>query len=333
MRSAFLIGPFLFLSCLLWGQPAEERVSLDDYVKKWKDVAVRHMHEYGIPASITLAQGILESGYGNSPLARYANNHFGIKCHGWDGRKFYKDDDHVDDCFRKYHDAERSYKDHAEFLNSRGRYAFLFRFRTTDYKAWANGLKEAGYATAPDYPDRLIELIQQHDLHRFDTVPRMKEQEMTVAEGNGREIDEKVEQRGGRQVLRHPNSIDMIQARVGDTFDSVASDLGIPKRRLLRYNDMNPTDRLSSGDTLYIQPKRNWSRVRKVYRAKEEDSMWEIAHRFGIKLKELYERNKMIPGTDPEPGQRIYLRGKRQRPDEEDDGPGLLGRLFGKDEQ
>ncbi len=313
---------------LLKGQPAEERMALSDYIDKWKDVAVRHMHEYGIPASITLAQGILESGFGNSPLARYANNHFGIKCHGWDGQKFYKDDDREDECFRKYFDATRSFKDHAEFLTSRGRYAFLFDLSSSDYEAWAEGLKEAGYATDPNYPTRLIQLIEKHDLDRFDTVPRMGKRKPKVVEERPRELED-VKKKGGRRVFRHPNSIDLVKVQRGDSFDSLEKELGISKERLMKYNDMNPTDRLREGDTIYIQPKRNWSRNRRTYEAKKGDSMWEIAHRFGIKLGELYERNNMIPGTQPEPGQRIFLRGQRKSKDEEEK-PGLLKRLFGK---
>lgn len=330
MRVALLlIGFFLFTVTGLSGQPAEERIPLEDYVNKWKDVAVRHMHQHKIPASITLAQGILESGYGNSPLARYANNHFGIKCHGWGGRKFYKNDDHVDDCFRKYFKAERSYADHADFLTSRDRYSFLFDLRTTDYKAWAKGLKKAGYATDPQYPERLIELIQDHELHRFDKVPSMKKKTPKVVEKERRDLDY-ARKRGGRKVYRHSNSVDMVRVQEGDSFEDLSKDLGISRSRLLDYNDMNPSDRISSGDTLYITPKRNWSRVRKNYLAKEGESMWEIAHRFGLKLEELYERNNMIPGTSPEARQKIILRGSK---DSNEGKAGFFQRLFGESEQ
>lgn len=327
-RAILLLFFFIPSYSVLWAQPAQKRVTLDDYVSKWKDAAVQQMHEHGIPASITLAQGILESGYGNSPLARYANNHFGIKCNGWNGRKFYKDDDHKDDCFRKYYNAERSYEDHAEFLTKNARYAFLFEIAPSDYKAWARGLKRAGYATAPDYPERLIAIIEKHDLTRFDSVPGMEKKTPQVVEKERRKL-ENVEIRGGRRVYRHPNSIDMVEARKGDSFSTLARDLDISKERLLEYNDMNPTDRLSKGDTIYIQPKRNWHRKRKIYEAKEDDSMWEIAHRFGLKLEKLYDRNKMVPGTQPEPGQRIYLRGRRDT----SNNSGFFQRLFGKKDE
>lgn len=143
------------------------------YIKKYAPLAVIKMHEYKIPASITLAQGVLESGNGRSILASKSNNHFGIKCHsGWTGQKVYHDDDKKDDCFRKYDYVEQSYNDHSEFLTGRKRYAFLFKYRTTDYKRWAKGLKKAGYATDKKYPNKLIKIIQNYKLHEFDKVKK-----------------------------------------------------------------------------------------------------------------------------------------------------------------
>lgn len=138
------------------------------YIAEFKDVAIREMNKYGIPASITLAQALLESGIGNSDLARYANNHFGIKCNSeWTGKTYYKDDDQKDDCFRVYENAEESFKDHSVFLK-RKRYATLFDLQITDYKGWANGLKVNGYATNPKYPDLLINIIEKYNLQQFD---------------------------------------------------------------------------------------------------------------------------------------------------------------------
>lgn len=138
------------------------------YIEAFKGVAIEEMNAYGIPASITLAQGILESGSGNSSLARYANNHFGIKCTAeWKGKAYYKDDDQNNDCFRVYKDARQSYKDHSEFLK-RKRYSFLFELDKNDYKNWALGLKTAGYATNPKYADMLIGVIEKYNLNRYD---------------------------------------------------------------------------------------------------------------------------------------------------------------------
>jgi len=143
------------------------------YIKKYAPLAVIKMHEYKIPASITLAQGILESGNGRSVLASKSNNHFGIKCHrGWTGKRVYHDDDKKDDCFRKYKYVENSYNDHSKFLTGRKRYAFLFKIRKSNYKAWAKGLKKAGYATDRKYPSKLIRIIESYQLYEFDKVKK-----------------------------------------------------------------------------------------------------------------------------------------------------------------
>ena len=166
-----LVGVFILLLCSsldLPGQPDGERLTAEQYIEQWKEVAVRKMKEHGIPASITLAQGLLESGNGNSKLAREANNHFGIKCTpDWTGGKSYHDDDKKDDCFRKYKDAAQSYEDHAKFLQ-KPRYASLFELKPTDYEGWARGLKKAGYATDPAYPQKLISLIERYRLNDLD---------------------------------------------------------------------------------------------------------------------------------------------------------------------
>lgn len=140
----------------------------ETYIYMYAEIAKREMELYGIPASITLAQGILESGSGYGELTRKSNNHFGIKCNGWEGAKVYHDDDRAQECFRKYKDPKYSFRDHSLFLSERSRYASLFTLKEDDYKAWAKGLKKAGYATDPRYPDKLIALIERYNLHRFD---------------------------------------------------------------------------------------------------------------------------------------------------------------------
>ncbi len=158
-----LINTFICLN--VWGQ----NLTRQQYIDKYKNWAIRQMNQYGIPASITLAQGCLESGNGNSRLAVKANNHFGIKCHNWKGKKFYQDDDKRHECFRKYTNAEDSFKDHAEFLKNGKRYQSLFDLKRTDYKAWAHGLKAAGYATNPKYAKLLIDIIEEYKLYEYDT--------------------------------------------------------------------------------------------------------------------------------------------------------------------
>src|SRR6056297_2259144 len=167
-RKPVLILAFLMLSNLVFSHGDKgERNTRSAYISTWKDEAIKQMREHGIPASITLAQAILESGDGNSELARKANNHFGIKCHGWQGQKTYHDDDKRQECFRKYRNANQSFEDHSDFLK-KSRYAFLFDYEVTDYKSWAKGLKRAGYATNPKYPALLIRIIEENGLAEFD---------------------------------------------------------------------------------------------------------------------------------------------------------------------
>lgn len=146
----------------------DTRSSVDIYIDLYAEIAKKNMRSHKIPASITLAQGILESGAGRQRLAAEANNHFGIKCHGWTGAKIYHDDDRSQECFRKYTKVEASYEDHSEFLTGRSRYANLFKLAPDDYKGWARGLRAAGYATDPKYPDKLISLIERYELYKYD---------------------------------------------------------------------------------------------------------------------------------------------------------------------
>ena len=141
-----------------------------EYIEYFKDIAMQEMIDYGIPASITLAQGILESGSGKGRLAVEANNHFGIKCHKWDGDKIFHDDDKKNECFRKYENPQTSFRDHSVFLTTRSRYEFLFDFKIDDYVSWSEGLKKAGYATDPNYPQKLINIIERYKLYEYDKI-------------------------------------------------------------------------------------------------------------------------------------------------------------------
>ena len=172
----------LFLNILFVSSQSKTEL----YVEKYSDLAIREMKQYKIPASITLSQGILESGNGESRLATKANNHFGIKCHGWQGKEIYADDDEENECFRKYKRVEDSYRDHSIFLKKNGRYSFLFELDLNDYEGWAHGLKKAGYATSPNYAEKLISLIEKYDLGRFDKHNTgTKEQELFLSYNYG----------------------------------------------------------------------------------------------------------------------------------------------------
>ncbi len=214
LKTRITILVAFLLSVASWAQPAEQLITRKEYIETYKDEAVREMLVNGIPASITLAQGILESDNGNSALARYANNHFGIKCHaGWNGPSFYQDDDAKDECFRKYYSAYRSYKDHSEFLRTRTRYASLFSLKPTDYKGWARGLKKAGYATNPKYADLLIKLIEENDLAQYDKVRKMPPIDKAEKEKKVEKI-EKVEQKPSKSIVKtHENNINYVIAK------------------------------------------------------------------------------------------------------------------------
>ena len=159
---------FLFIICFSPMLHAQQGTSIEEYIQRYKHIAMAEMRTSGIPASIKMAQAILESGFGNSELAVNANNHFGIKCHGWPGLTYTFTDDEPDECFRRYSDPIDSFYDHTEFLTGRPRYAFLFDLDIMDYKAWAHGLSQAGYATNPRYPEQLINLIRRENLYRLD---------------------------------------------------------------------------------------------------------------------------------------------------------------------
>jgi len=259
---------------------------------------------YNIPASITLAQGMLESGNGNSDLAVYANNHFGIKCHNeWSGPTFTKDDDAKDECFRKYPSVLDSYTDHSEFLKKRPRYAPLFELKRNDYKGWAEGLKEAGYATDPKYTKRLLELIENYKLYNYD---KMESAPTITASVSKLSTPDKME---AREVLRF-HLIKYVIVKPGDTFAKIAKDTDKDLWQLYKYNDLTEKDKLIAGQKLYLQPKRNKA-IEPFYIAKKGDSMRSVSQLHGIKLKKLYRKNNMKPGQEPKPGDKLYLRSNK----------------------
>lgn len=203
--------------------------STEEYIAFFKAVAIHEMKLYGIPASITLAQGILESGSGKGRLARQANNHFGIKCHDWTGPRIYHDDDRAQECFRKYNDPSQSYRDHSLFLAKRKRYADLFKHKITDYKAWARGLKKAGYATDPQYPKKLISLIERYKLYRYDIFDKKK----------------KNKKERGHTFQTH-------RVQKGDTLYSIAKRYNTTVEYIKSSNNLN-SNALDIGQTLVIR--------------------------------------------------------------------------------
>lgn len=293
-KRILLVAAGLFVMALLPAQNAQYKA----YINRYKDLAIQQMERYNIPASITLAQALLESNAGQSELARESNNHFGIKCHKWTGEKTYKDDDQRDDCFRVYKSVSDSYEDHSLFLVSSARYSSLFRLDPTDYVGWARGLKLAGYATNPEYADRLINLIESYALDLFDSdsAPYVWSDDDDVSSH-----DPKL-----------ANGLVYVVARQGDTMKGIAEEFGTSRYRLVRYNDLYRTYVPVKGDVIYLHRK-NWRAKKPYYEhvVKDGESMYSISQMYGIRLHRLYQMNKDkgdVTTYSPKVGDVIRLR-------------------------
>lgn len=276
----------LILSNSIFGQ----EISRKEYIEKYASLAVKQMHQYKIPASITLAQGILESNNGNSRLAVKANNHFGIKCHGWEGKKIFADDDKKNECFRNYKNVLESFVDHSLFLNKYSRYEFLFNYKITDYKSWAKGLKKAGYATNSKYPELLIKIIEENKLYQFDS----------------EKIDENLIS-GKRNIYMHPNKIKYVISQNQETYETIAKSLNIKLKQILKYNDNNKLSVLKVGTKVFIQPKRNRSKQR-IHVVNKGEDLRSISQTYGIKMKSLKKRNELILKNGLNNGDKLRLR-------------------------
>jgi hypothetical protein len=233
-----------------------QKMTREDYIVMYRDLAIEEMVRSGIPASITLAQGMLESDNGNSTLARRANNHFGIKCHGWKGKRITHDDDEKNECFRKYKTVHESYADHTDFLMGSPRYSSLFELEPTDYKGWAKGLKKAGYATSSSYADLLIRIIEENDLHQFDTGKGWPAELASRERKELADIDNLEIEVGKRRILVR-NRINYIIVKEGDTYQSLTREMDMMPFELAKYNEIPRDSRLVKGQVLYLQPKRN----------------------------------------------------------------------------
>lgn len=280
------------------------KMTRSEYIDTYKDLAMEEMERTGIPASITLAQGVLESGDGNSRLARKGNNHFGIKCHDWKGKTIYEDDDEENECFRKYKSVKDSYRDHSNFIATRQRYAFLFNYAPDDYKSWAKGLKKAGYATSPTYTKNLLKVIKDYQLYQYD--------EQVLAKTGGkidRNIKESdVEYAGGRRVY-YNNRVKYVIAREGDTFTSLSEELDMFSWQLPKYNDLPVDSVMKEGERVYIQPKRNRAEAgRKFHKVQPGETLQSISQLYAIKVDKLARRNGLNPDSQLTPGMELTLR-------------------------
>ncbi len=286
---------------------AGEKITREEYLNKYRMVAVQDMLSTGVPASITLAQASLESENGNSPLAVDANNHFGIKCHDWTGSKYYHDDDAKQECFRHYTSALESFDDHSKFLRNRPRYAFLFDLPKTDYKAWATGLKQAGYATNPEYAERLIKIIEDNKLYELDKVESMKKidklPEFSKSEKNVPSFNEK--------KTAYNNGIQYTVAQKGDSYDKIAEENGMRAWQLFKYNDLPKNAIIKEGQRIYLKPKKRRPRE-EFHIIQQGETMYTVSQRYGVKIKFLYKRNLMKAGEPVKLGQKIWLRSKKE---------------------
>ena len=302
---------------------SSEADSRQEYIETYYPVAIEKMQEYGIPASITLAQGILESGSGQSELAINAKNHFGIKCHKeWSGPTYRMDDDSPNECFRKYSDASESYDDHSTFLTTRSRYDFLFQYNKDDYKKWAHGLKKAGYATNPRYAQLLIKIIEENALYEYDKkaldpgykLPVREDMDIvvtsnsdvininspglstgTLAVMNPEDYKEVSESDKGRPVYEN-NGVKFIFARKGDTFFSIAEEFALYSYQIYKYNELLKTEILIPGQAVYLEKKKKKS-AEQEHAVQPGESLRFISQYYAIQLKHLQKLNNMNENT------------------------------------
>ena len=295
-----LIGMSFSLHALASEESPIAVMSKKEYVAEWKATAIQQMSLYKIPASITLAQGILESGSGNSQLARVGKNHFGIKCHGWTGKTMYMDDDEKGECFRVYDSAEDSYKDHSEFLTVNKRYNALFELKSDDYKGWAKGLKEAGYATSKTYAEALIGIIEELKLDELDK---------NAIRENGLVVQNTAETEVSHLTIYSANKVKYIVAKKGDTFYRISREFDMALWQLYRYNDFGPNkDVLVEGDIVYLQPKKRRTKD-KYIKTDSELSPRELSQKYAVKLEPLMRRNEFSSPDQLLPvGEKVILR-------------------------
>ena len=274
--------------------------SYQQYIDRYKEIAIEQMKKYKIPASITLAQGVFESGAGKSDLARHGNNHFGIKCHGWTGRTVYYDDDARNECFRAYSNARESYEDHSRFLVTGQRYQSLFKLSIRDYKGWAHGLKRCGNATNPQYAQKLIGVIETYELYKYDreSPDRFISRHADYEDALG-------------YTIYMNNKTYYVHARANDSFKNIAKHLRLSVRTLAKCNERDKRDVLQEGEIVYLKKKQ--TKAAKTFKhqlhvVQPGESMYSISQRYAIRLKSLYKMNRLSPDYQIQVGDKLRLR-------------------------
>lgn len=320
----------LVLFCLyaaLWQTRAQEKLTRQQYIERYKDVAMEEMDVYGIPASIKMAQALFESDNGNSRLAREANNHFGIKCKtDWTGGTISHDDDARGECFRKYSTPLESFRDHSEFLDKSARYQDLFKLDPMDYKGWAYGLKKAGYATNPAYAEMLIKIIEDNRLYLLDQgrdipsqmfasefeKPAPKEEIPTVTHpAELIDVDNyivSVQAAEGRHAVYRNNGSLFVLSTQTDNYGSIADEFRLSPRKLYKFNDVPEGAELAPGEMVYIRKKNKRSENGKlIHVVRENETLHGISQMYGIRLDNLINLNRRPKGSEVRPGQQIRL--------------------------
>lgn len=305
----YLLISVLFV-CTISHTPAygqRKIASYEKYVKQYSSLAIQHDKKYNIPASITLAQAILESGAGQGRLAKEANNHFGIKCHAdWKGGRIYHHDDRRNECFRKYKNVAESYDDHSKFLVQHSRYAKLFKLKKNDYKGWAKGLQDCGYATDKGYANKLISMIETYQLYQYDQGGKGGKQTTITAKQNTRTkpSDPKL----SRDIYKTHGLIYII-AQSDDSFDKIANDLGFKPKKLAKYNEVPIDFPVQKGDIIYLEKKKRFAN-KPYYNHKVQvgESMHSISQRYGVQIERLYKMNKKDADYVPTEGDMLKLR-------------------------
>ncbi|MCC8036372.1 MAG: glucosaminidase domain-containing protein [Rikenellaceae bacterium] len=328
MKKFIAVSLSVFLAGIGFGW-AQGRMSHSEYIEKYKHIAIEHQDIYGIPVSIKLAQGLLESDCGNSRLAVEANNHFGIKCKSdWTGETISHDDDAKGECFRKYESPERSFLDHSEFLDKSARYQALFDLDITDYKGWAHGLKAAGYATNPHYAELLIKIIEDYELYALDTAepaagrdyaylePQQPLEDVSPA-GDALFIPaEKVDVDNYVISVRtvsgypvyHNNGSEFVVAAGGDTYGRIAAAAGVSEAKLRKFNDVTAAHQPKPGEQVYIRQKgKKATNGKLIHTVKEGETMHSISQMYGVRLKNLSKINRRPVDAPLRQGQQIRL--------------------------
>lgn len=314
---------FLITSITFSQMLCAQYITVDQYVAQYKDIAVREMKRMGVPAAISLAQGILETENGNSDLVKKSNNHFGIKCKStWTAGSVNHDDDFPGECFRMYKNAEDSYRDHSNFLRGSSRYAFLFKLDPRDYKAWAYGLRKAGYATNPSYPEILIKNIEDNNLEQYtlgavDEIPVFDASKYSD-DPEDKEISDVPKSAGknntepGNTDLSEPTKLTINGSRAlfvpkGTSLLAIASQNNINLARLLEINDLEKDGLLEKDQFIFLEKKQT-SGNRDYYIVQQNETIYDVAQKNGIVLQSLYDYNKISAADNIYPGTKILLR-------------------------